>query len=111
MYPPTFVPYFPYINLEVFFFFTLETASGISDLCLPGLTEINSFLVSPLFISLPLDFVSDEWPNLVYLGFLEPGALLHPWAQVTISSCSIVSISAICTQEVLNELCWNSVII
>lgn len=35
--------------------------------------------------------------------------LLHPWATVTISSCSRVSISAICDKRC--ELCWNSVII
>ena len=46
--------------------------------CLPSasLTEINSFLVPPPVISLSLDFVSDEWPNLVCLGPLEPRAFV-----------------------------------
>ena len=52
------------------------------DYCLPGVsfTVINYFLVSPPLISLPSDFVSSEWLNLVYLVPLEPGALapLHP---------------------------------
>ena len=45
--------------------------------CLPGvgLTEINSFPVSPPLVSLPLGFVSVQWPNLVGLGLPEPGAL------------------------------------
>lgn len=52
------------------------------DHCPPGVgfTAINYFLVSPLLISLPLDFASSKWPNLVYLGPLGSGTLapLHP---------------------------------
>ena len=36
------------------------------------LTKINSFLVSPSLVCLPLDFGSSEWLNLVCLG--PPGA-------------------------------------
>ena len=45
--------------------------------CLPsvGITEINSFLVLSPLVSLPLDFVSGEWPNVVCLEAPEPGAL------------------------------------
>ena len=32
-----------------------------------GLPEINSFLISPLLASPPLDFVNGRWPNLVCL--------------------------------------------
>lgn len=41
-----------------------------------GLGEINSFLVSPHLVSLPLDFVRGEQLNLICLGTLEPGALI-----------------------------------
>jgi len=63
-------------------FSILETIFEMLVHCLPGvgLTEINSFLVSPLLVSLPLDSVSREWVNLVCLGIPETGALapLHP---------------------------------
>ena len=57
-------------------FSTLETVFEMLVFCLPGvgLTEINPFLVSPLLISLPVDFVSSEWPNLVCVVPLGPGA-------------------------------------
>lgn len=59
-------------------FSTLETAERIIC-CLPrvDLTEINSFLVSPPLVSLPLDFVRWEWLHLVCMGSLEPGAPAH----------------------------------
>ena len=67
---------FPYINLEVIFG-TLETVFEMLVYCLlgVGLTEINPFPVSPPPFSLPLDFVSCQWLNLVSLGTLEPHAL------------------------------------
>lgn len=40
-----------------------------------SLTELNSFLVLPPLVSLPLDSVSSEWPILVCLGPQEPHAL------------------------------------
>jgi len=59
-------------------FSTLETAFGSLVPSFPsvGLTEINSFLVSPPLLSLPLNFVSGEWQSLVCLGPPEPGALV-----------------------------------
>lgn len=44
--------------------------------CLPiaGLTEIDSLLISPLLVSLPLDFVNSEWLTLVCLENPEPCA-------------------------------------
>lgn len=55
-------------------FGTLVTAFGTLVCCLlsVGLTEVNSFLVSPPLLS--LDFVNIKWLNLVCLGTLEPGA-------------------------------------
>lgn len=41
-----------------------------------GLTDINSFLVSPSLVSLPSDFVSSEWPNLLCLGPPRAGCLV-----------------------------------
>ena len=46
-----------------------------------GFTEINSFLVSPWLVSLPVDFVSQEWLSLVW--DLWSQVFLHPWASVT----------------------------
>lgn len=59
-------------------FGTLETAFGTQAHYLPGagLTEINPFLILPPLLSLPLDFVSGEWPKLICLGPVEPGALV-----------------------------------
>ena len=61
---------------------TLETVSVTFVRCLPGigLTEMNSFLVSPPLLSLPLDFPRGEWSNQVCLGSPEPAAFppLHP---------------------------------
>ena len=58
-------------------FGTLDTIFETLVHCLPGvgLTDINSFLVLPPLVSWPLDFVRGEWPNLVFGGPLEPGAL------------------------------------
>lgn len=74
----TLVPHFPYINLEVFSAL-LEIIFETLVACLLGvvLTEIDSFLVLPPFISLPLDFVSSEWLSPVCLGTPshQPGAL------------------------------------
>lgn len=60
-------------------FSTWETVFETLVPCLPGvgvsLSEINSFHVPPPPVSLPLDFVSGEWPNLVYLEDLAPRVL------------------------------------
>lgn len=50
-------------------FGTLETIFEILAHCLLGigLTEINSFLVSQPLMSLPLDFASGQWSNVVCL--------------------------------------------
>ena len=49
-------------------FDTLETVFELLVYCLPvvGLTEINPFLTYPPLVSLPLDFVSFEWPHHVW---------------------------------------------
>lgn len=68
---PTFFLYKP-----ISIFSILEVAFSML-FCFPsvGLTEVNSFLVSPPLVSLPLDFVNGEWPNLLCLRPLEPDAL------------------------------------
>ena len=55
-------------------FSTLESVFETLAHCLPGggLTEINPFLVLPPLVSLPLDFISGEWLNLVCSGTPAP---------------------------------------
>ena len=79
MYPPTFVPHFPYINLKVCLTLwrqSMKCQSAVFQ-CWPHC--INSFLVSPPLVSLSLDFVSSKWLNLVCLGPPGPGALGPLW--------------------------------
>ena len=70
-------------------FSTLKTFFETLVHCLPSvdLTEINSFLVSPVLVPLPLGFVSSEWQNLVCLG---------PQIQVPLHRCA-----QLCHQYVL----------
>ena len=58
-------------------FSTSETGFEMLGHCRPGvgLAKINSFLVLPPLISLPFSFVGSKWPNLIWLGSLESGAL------------------------------------
>lgn len=61
-------------------FSTLKNIFEMLVHCLPsvGPTEINSFVVSPPLVSLPLDFISSKWPNLISLGPLQPGTIVPP---------------------------------
>ena len=72
-----------------------------------GLGEINSFLVSPHLVSLPLDFVRGEQLNLICLGTLEPGALipLGP-SYIYISFCRSLEFPYLCGFPIHMLLNW-----
>lgn len=65
--PTNLVPHFPCINQGEFSALWRQVFEALVHY-LPsvGFTEVNSFLVSPLLISLPLNFVNGEWLNLIY---------------------------------------------
>ena len=69
-----------YINRKLFSAL-LETVFETRVYCLPGvgLTEINSFLVSPPLVTLPLAFVTGEWWKQVYSG---------PWGHILQHPCA-----------------------
>lgn len=64
--PPTFGRKFPYTNLKLLLSLWSQSLRGESrDLLCTGLTERDSFPVSPPPLPPPLDLVTKERPNLV----------------------------------------------
>ena len=76
--PMIFVPHLSYLNLVLwkyqYFGNSLCDAGSLSAVSLV-LVSWNKSLISPLWVPLPLESVSGQWPNLVCLGPLEPGFL------------------------------------